>query len=100
MLDKFEDLGVDALVGTEIMHLTGVTPDELQNAAIFQRVKDIMDYVKRLPNRSGFINRVLVGKNVDNKLEHLWGYVELQKRRDSKINELKQLEEEIGFYEK
>mgnify|MGYP007071589672 CR=1 FL=1 len=99
MLDKFQDLGVDAIVGSEVMQLTGVTPDDLQDAMIFSRVKDVMDYVKKLPNRGHFISKALIGKNVD-KLSHLWGYVELHKRKEEALKGLKEIDEEIGYYEK
>jgi len=101
MEEKFNDLGVDALTGTEIMGLADVTTTDLADPIRFQRFKDVLDYVKTIPHehRSYFIRKAVTGKNVD-KLDHLWGYVELNKRKDLKAKELKKLDEEIGFYER
>ena len=101
MEDKFNDMGIDAFTGSQIMNLSGVSSSDIKNPAIFQKLFDVVNYVKTVPleHRSHFMNKVVAGKNID-KLDHLWGYVELNKRRDSKMKELDQLKEEIGFYEK
>ena len=101
MEEKFNDMGIDAMTGTEIMSLTGLSAFDVKNPAIFEKLKDSISYIKTLPpdQRSFFINKVVAGKNV-NKLDHLWGYVELNKKRDVKMKEMEQLKEEISFYEK
>lgn len=100
MEEKLNDLG-GVFVGVDIMSATGVSPEAMDNPVIFQRVKDIADYLKTVPpeHRSYFMNKVTVGKNVD-KLDHLWGYVELNKQRDVKMKELDKLKEELSFYER
>jgi len=101
MEDKFNDMGVDAFTGSEIMRMAGVSTSDIQSPPIFQKLIDITSYIKTIPpeHRSFFMNKVTAGKNVD-KLDHLWGYVELNKRRDSKMKELDSLKTEIGFYER
>ena len=101
MEEKFNDMGIDAITGTEVMALAGVSQYEAKNPIVFEKLKDVISYMKTVPpdQRSFFMNRVVAGKNVD-KLDHLWGYVELNKRRDSKMKELEMLKEELSFYEK
>ena len=88
MEDKFNDLGVDAIVGSDLMYRVGLTEQDLVLPG------------KELPpeQRSHMMSKVLTGKNV-NKLEHLWGYVELTKKSLSKKKELDLLNEELSFYE-
>lgn len=97
MLEAFEDLGVDAITGTEIMSYAGVSPDEIQDPVRFERLRDIIDYVKKLPDRRYFVSKVTAGRDGE-RLDHLWGYVELHKQRESKLSEIKKLEEEISYY--
>lgn len=100
MEDKFNDLGVDAIVGSDLMYRTGITADDLRNPQSFEKMRDIIAYLKEVPpeQRSYLFNKVLAGKNVD-KLEHMWNYIELSKRREAKEAELNLLEEELSFYE-
>jgi hypothetical protein len=44
------------------------------------------------------VNKVTAGKNVD-KLDHIWGYLNLRRQLDTKHSELEKLQEEIRFYE-
>lgn len=101
MEEKLNDLGLGTFLGVDIINTVGVMPESLDNPAVFEKIKDIADYLKTVPpeHRSYFMNRVTVGKNVD-KLDHLWGYVELNKQKDSKMKELERLKEEINFYER
>ena len=101
MEEKLNDIGIGAMFGLELLHATDVSQDSIGNPVIFEKIKDIADYLKTVPpdQRSYFMNKVTVGKNVD-KLDHLWGYVELNKQRDSNMKELERLKEEINFYER
>jgi hypothetical protein len=101
MEEKFNDMGVDAFTGSEIMNLAGVSFTDVKNPVVFEKLHDIVKYIKTIPpeQRSYFMNKVIAGKSV-NKLDHLFGYVKLNEQRDIKRNELKMLDEEIGFYEK
>ena len=101
MEEKFNDMGVDAWTGSEIMRMSGVSTSDIKSPPVFNKLMDIVQYVKDMPaeHRSFFMNKVTAGKNVD-KLEHLWGYVELNKRKDTKMKELDSLKEELSFYER
>lgn len=101
MEDKINEMGVDALLAAEVMSKTGVHPTHLKDGYTFNKLKDIMQYMSTVPpqERSYFLNKVTTGKNVD-KLDHVWGYVELNKKRSETEKSLKQLQEEISFYER
>lgn len=100
MEDKFNDLGVDAIVGSDLMYRVGLTEQDLVLPGNFEKMKDIIAFLKELPpeQRSHMMSKVLTGKNVD-KLDHLWGYVELTKKSMAKRKELDLLNEELSFYE-
>lgn len=101
MEDKFNDLGVDAIVGADLMYKIGITQDDLLDPQAFEKMKDVIHYLKQLPpeQRSIMTNRVLTGKNI-NKLDHMWGYVELSKKAQAKMQELDLLKEELSYYER
>lgn len=98
-MSEFSELQVDPLVGAEVMTALDVHPEDLQDARTFNKLHDILEYVKNIPDRGFFINKALAGKNV-NRLDHLAGLVQLHKQLDSKKKELETLEEQIGFYNK
>lgn len=101
MEDKLNDMGVNALLGAEVMTKIGIHPTHLKDGYTFNKVKDIMEYMNTVPpqDRSYFLNRITAGKNVD-KLDHVWGYVELNKKRNEAQKGLNKLNEEIEFYER
>lgn len=101
MEEKFNDMGIDALTGSEVMMRVGVSPSDLRSPQTFEKVKDIMQFMKTVPqgDRSYFLNKITAGKAV-NKLDHVWGYVELSKKRSEAEKTLNQLKEEISFYER
>jgi len=101
MEEKLNDLGVDALIGADIMYKAGVTEQDLKNPQSFEKMRDVISYMKNIPpdHRSFMMSNVLTGKNV-NKLDHLWGYVKLSEQMGAKKKELDMLKEQMGFYEK
>lgn len=101
MEDKFHDLGVDAIVGSDLMYQVGITQDDLLDPQAFEKMRDIIQFLKELPpeQRSHMMSKVLAGKNVD-KLSHMWGYVELSKKANTKMEELDLLKEELSYYER
>jgi len=77
---KFGDLGVDAVTGIKLMRLLNVSTEDFVDEMRFMRFKDVIDYFKDIPDTNYIINKVTVGKPVD-KLDHVWGYVELTKQK-------------------
>lgn len=79
---QFEDLGVDAITGIELMRQLNINPTDFIDTARFMRFKDVIDYFKDIPDRSYLFNKITIGKNVD-KLDHVWGYTQLAQQKNS-----------------
>lgn len=84
---KFNDLGVDALTGIQLMKSLNLSPSDFIDEARFLRFKDIIDFFKNIPDREYILNKITVGKNVD-KLDHTWSYVQLLGQKDRLKNEV------------
>ncbi len=78
---KFEDLGVDAITGTKLMSLLRLTPEDFLDPSRFLRFKDVIDHFKHMPDTEYVVNRLTIGKALD-KLDHVWGYVELSRQKE------------------
>lgn len=77
---QFNDLGVDAVIGTELMNLLGLNQYDIMDTPRFIRFQEVIQYFKNQPERSFVINKLTIGKMVD-KLDHVWGYIELQRQK-------------------
>lgn len=101
MEEKFNDLGVDAIVGGDLMYKVGITEWDLRQPEKFEKMKEIISYLKEIPleERSVVFNKVLLGKNVD-KLDHMWGYVSIAKKYNEAKKGLDILREELSYYER
>lgn len=101
MEEKFYDIGIDAITGTEIMDTLGLHQDDLVDAKKFEKVKDVVAFLKQVPalERRPLMNRIVLGKNVD-KLEHFWGFSQLYQQRVAKESELARIKDEISYYER
>ena len=66
MEDKFNDMGVDALMGTEVMAKVGITSSDLVIPQNLEKVKDIMQFMRTVPqgDRSYFLNKITAGKTL------------------------------------
>lgn len=93
----FNDMGGSAIVATDIMTRLDVKDYDLNDPVRFKRFQDVLSYLKDKDFRF-LINKITTAKNVD-KLDHVWGYVELSKQKEDKERELAKLGEEISFYE-
>lgn len=78
----FNDLGVDAVVGTKLMDILGLTSSDFVDPARFMRFKDIIGYFKDVPDSGYILNKITTGKLVD-KLDHVWGYTDLARQKQS-----------------
>lgn len=94
---NFSDLGIDPIKGAEIMQLLNVSPFDLQEPAKFQRVRDIVDFLKKYEDYSFLINKITLGKNVD-KVDHVWGYIELNKQKQQKLTELQRVAQQVDTF--
>lgn len=99
MEKTFEDLGTDAIVGTKLMNLLGISSDDFIDGARFNQFKDLISYFKQNPDMTYIVNKLTIGKPVD-KLNHIWGYVELNKQKeeqDKKIFALQAIDDKNQF---
>ena len=78
---QFEDLGVDAITGIQLMRSLGLNGDDFYDDVRFMRFKDIIDYFKDVPDRDYLLNMITIGKNVD-RVDHVWGYTQLMKQKN------------------
>lgn len=101
MEEKFNDLGVDAIVGSDLMYRVGITEQDLRIPGNFEKLKDVISYLKELPpeERSLMMTKLLTGKNVD-KLDHMWGYISLSKKYNEQKKALDLLNQELSYYER
>ena len=91
---QLDDLGVDAITGVQLMRMLNLNGYELTDGRKFSQFKDIIDYFKHRPTSEYLINKLTIGKNVD-KVEHIWGYVELEKQKEKYNNEISKLKNNI-----
>ena len=80
MIDQILGMGVSALYATNLMGLLGLHPDELLDAARFERFKDVLMHLKDNQQYEYIVNKLTRGKSVD-KLDHLWSYGKLEKQK-------------------
>ena len=97
----FSDLGIDAVSGTEIMNALEMPVYDLQDTFKFNRLQEVMGYLKTVPEeaRLGIIRKITVGKPVDNKLDHVWGYVKLRVQAEQQSTALDNTKKELSYYE-
>lgn len=77
---QFNDLGVDAITGIQLMQSLGLNSDDFYDGARFMRFKDVIDFFKDIPDRDYILNKITIGKNVD-RLDHTWTYTQLAKQK-------------------
>lgn len=97
--ESFDELGVDAMTGSEIMGLLGLQGYQLADPITFGKISEVVNYLKNIPDRSFFVNRITAGKPVD-KLNHVWSYIQVLGKKDHLVQELKKVEEEQSIYER
>jgi hypothetical protein len=79
---KFNDLGVDAITGIQLMKTLNINSDDFYDESRFMRFKDIIDYFKNVPDRDYLLGMITIGKPVD-RLDHVWGYTKLQIQKNA-----------------
>lgn len=80
----FNELGVDAITGVELMDWLGVSSFDFSDSSRFSKFHTVIDYLKGFPTdtRRFLVRRATNNKNVD-KLQHMWEYTELLKNKRS-----------------
>lgn len=92
----FNDLGVNAIVGTEMLDLLGLHTQDLQIPQRFARFQAVIEYFKDLPEdtRRFLVTKATRGKPV-NRIDHVFEYVNLLKEKTGYLNQLKDTEEKL-----
>lgn len=91
----FNDLGVDAVTGTELMEWLGISPADFVEPLRFSRFHEVIDYFKDMSpdTRRYMIRRATHNKNVD-KLQYVWEYTQLLKQKRSMEESMEKLKNE------
>lgn len=78
----FNELGIDAATGVELMDWLQISPIDLGDPTRFSKFHSVIDYFKQFPvdTQRYLIRKAINNKNVD-KLNHVWEYAELLKRK-------------------
>lgn len=87
---KFNDLGVDAVLGFRLMSMLGLNASDFVDESRFLRFKDVITFFKNNPDTEYIINKITTGKSVD-RLDHVWGYTELSNQKSNLRQELSNL---------
>jgi hypothetical protein len=88
-LSTFEDLDIDAITGTELFQMLGLSSIDLANPSRFTRLQQVIDYLKQFPEdtRRYMVSKVTSGKAVD-KLDKVFEYTQLMQRKSGLEKEL------------
>lgn len=90
--NAFDSLNISPVFATQLMSALGLQTYELDDPVRFKRLEDIVRKISLSPDPMFLISRLTTGKQVD-KLDHVWGYLELQDRLDSKMQEMRAMDE-------
>lgn len=91
----FDDAGVDAIKGSEIMGLLDLTPEDFGIPKRFSQFRDVVDFMKGFSDYRYVLNKITRGKQVD-KLDHAWSYTALAKEKNNKLAQLSDLESKMS----
>ena len=93
----FNELGIDAVVGTELMDWLGVSAIDLGDPQRFSKFQSVIGYFKQFPvdTQRFIIRKAVNGKNVD-KLQHIWEYSELLKNKKAVEESLEKIKVEAS----
>jgi hypothetical protein len=96
----FNDLGVNAIVATNLMDLLGLYPNDFYDPQRFSRFQVVVDYLKQFPDDTQrfIITKATRGKLVD-KLDHVFEYTNLLKQKFAQEEALENIKKEISVLE-
>jgi len=95
MTQIFDDAGTDAITGSEIMGILGLSTDDFGLAQNYAKFKDIVGFMKGFSDYRYVLNKITRGKMVD-KLDHAWNYVAIAKEKEQKKAKMNELEKKIS----
>lgn len=77
----------------QVADMLGLNDDDFASPARFEKFKEIFNYLPKVPNKNLFIKRVTASE-MNDRLQKLWEYCELAKKRDSLDARKSAIEEE------
>lgn len=91
----FQDLGIDAIRGVQLIDQLDINTAELASPQRFTRLKEIIEYFKQFPEDTQrfLINKAVRGKQVD-KLNHVYEYTTILKEKGKFESMLSKIEAE------
>lgn len=91
---QMDQLGINAVLGVKLYDLFGLTPDDLHAPGRFNKLQDVISFLKQYPeDTQRFMVKKVVGtKNVD-KLQYFHEYCDLMGKFSATENERKLLEQ-------
>lgn len=96
----FGDLGIDAITGTLFLEQLDMSPDEFASPERFSKLQSVINYLKQFPDDT---QRFLIAKATRSKyvdrLEHMFEYTELLKRKESVEKNLVSIDKENSAIE-
>lgn len=98
-LSHFDDLNIDAISGAEIMSLLGLSSYQLNDPITMNRMTDVVKYLKNVSDKTFFINNITIGKNIEDKLSHVWTYIEVLKKKTDIETNLSDIEKQLNGYD-
>lgn len=96
----FNDFGINAIEGTQIMDSLGVNMSDLHIPQRLSRLHDVISYLKQFPEdtRRFLVSKAVRNKNV-NKLDHMLEYIHILKEKESYETQLKDIEKELSVFD-
>jgi hypothetical protein len=82
MESKFSDLDIDAMAGSEMMNLLGLTAIDLGDPQRFSKLQEVISFLKQFPEdtRKYLITKVVRGTDPD-KLQKVLEYTNLLRKK-------------------
>jgi len=87
MAQAFSNIGVDPILGAQIMEAIRANEEDLMDPKRVKKIQDIVRFFKNVENPENLIRRITSGK-LENRLEHLWEWVELNKAQQEEMEKV------------
>lgn len=94
---NFNDLGINAIQGVELLGSLGLTTDDLEFPQVFSKLQSVVKYLSNFPEDTQrfLINKATRGKMVD-KLGHMFEYTQILKEKERYEREMESAIQELS----
>lgn len=87
--EALDSLSVSPIFASRLISALGLQPYELDDPVRFGRLEDVVRNISSHPDPWFLIGKITSGKQVD-RLDHVWGYLELSSRLARKAGEMEE----------